>query len=260
MKREFSYLFSSTAVGLFVFVAADAAAQVAISPSAPRMHETVRMQIAEGQLGATTDLFDFRATRVTMNANRITVSLVRSQQATATQPSPRFDVPLGQFPAGAYQVDVRVESPEGATLRSVGSAFFSVASQGADDPVRNVTDLWWHPSESGWGLNLMQHPSGTVFATWFVYDGDKTPSWYVVPEGRWISGSTYSGPVYRTSGPNFCFDGEVCPGLEFDPAAVTRTLVGEMSFSIDPSDYDRANVRFTINGRTLLRAVRRQGF
>jgi hypothetical protein len=245
---------------LLLLMAADAAAQVTVNPSAPRLQETVRMQIAEGQLGSTTDIFDFRDTGITMSANKITVSLVRSQQVAAPQPSPRIDVALGQFPTGAYQVDVRVESPEGAILRSVGSAFFSVASPGADDPVRNVTDLWWDPDESGWGLNLVQHASGTVFATWFVYDGDTTPSWYVVPEGRWTSGSTYTGPVYRTSGPNFCYQDEPCPGLGFNPAAVTRTLVGEMGFTIDPSDYDRATARFTVNGRTVFRAIRRQGF
>jgi hypothetical protein len=253
MKRALSYF-------IFLFMAADAAAQVTLNPTAPRMQETVRMQIAEGQLGTTNDIFDFRNTRITMSANRITVALVRSQQVTATQPSPRFDVALGQFPVGSYQVDVRVESPEGAVLRSVGSAFFSVANPGADDPVRNVTDLWWDPNESGWGLNLVHHPSGTVFATWFVYDGDTTPSWYVVSEGRWLNGNAYVGAVYRTSGPNFCYDGEVCPGPSFNPAAVTRTLVGEMNFTIDPSDYDRATVRITVNGRTVFRAVRRQGF
>lgn len=236
-------------------------AQVSIAPPMPNLYDTVRMVLPERAFGSTSELFDFRSTRVTMAANKITVALVSpGRGAGLPEPSPRFDVPLGQFPAGEYQVDVRVESPEGTTIRSVGSSSFVVTSKTIDDPVFNLTDLWWDPSESGWGLNLIQHSSNIVFATWFAYDPDGSAAWYVVPDGRWIAGTGYTGPIYRTTGPAFCFEGEVCAGTGFNPSAVTRTLVGEMVLSIEPSNFDRANVRFTIGGKTLSRNITRQSF
>jgi hypothetical protein len=40
-----------------------------------------------------------------------------------------------------------------------------------------ITDMWWVPSESGWGVNIVLQ-YGTVFATFFVYDSNKNPVWY----------------------------------------------------------------------------------
>ena len=38
-------------------------------------------------------------------------------------------------------------------------------------PFADFTDLWWGgPSESGWGLNLIQHPSNQIFGVWYTYE------------------------------------------------------------------------------------------
>jgi hypothetical protein len=39
-------------------------------------------------------------------------------------------------------------------------------------PAANYTDLWWNPSESGWGVSIVQHASNKMFAVWFTYDID----------------------------------------------------------------------------------------
>ena len=31
-------------------------------------------------------------------------------------------------------------------------------------PSCDYTDLWWNPAESGWGLNIVQHPTRNIFA------------------------------------------------------------------------------------------------
>ena len=246
---------------LFAAFAGSVFAQVSIVPAAPKLFDTVRVQVPAGAFGSTSDLFDFRATRVSMTGNTINVALVSpGRGAGLPEPSPKFDVPLGQLPSGEYQVAVRVEAADGTMLRSVGNASFSIPAKTFDAPIFNMTDLWWNPSESGWGLNLVQHSSNIVFATWFMYEPDGTATWYVVPEGRWVAGTGYIGPIYRTTGPVFCFEGEACTGPSFDSSAVTRTQVGEMQLSIDPSDFDRATVHFTINGKTLTRTITRQGF
>ena len=37
-------------------------------------------------------------------------------------------------------------------------------------PAANYTDMWWNPSESGWGISFAQHASNQVFAVWYTYD------------------------------------------------------------------------------------------
>ena len=35
----------------------------------------------------------------------------------------------------------------------------------------DMSDLWWTPTESGWGINI-SHQRDTIFATIFVYGPD----------------------------------------------------------------------------------------
>lgn len=197
-----------------------------------------------------------------MDGNRITVSLIsRGTAPTLPEPTPPLDFPLGQFPSGSYEVGVRVETQAGTVVRTVGAASFSVRARAEEDPLWNLTDLWWVPEESGWGINIVQHGSGKIFATWFVYGSDEKATWYVIPDGRWIgSGTGYVGQIYRTTGPEFCYQGQACTGPAFDSSVVTRTPVGEGTISINPYDFDRAVVTLTVDGKTLTRIVRRQGF
>jgi hypothetical protein len=60
-------------------------------------------------------------------------------------------------------------------------------------PAANYSDIWWNPSESGWGVTFTQHPtSNQVFAVWYTYDprapdaaspGNFKPLWLVMPGG-----------------------------------------------------------------------------
>ncbi len=70
-------------------------------------------------------------------------------------------------------------------------------------PAADYSDLWWNPNESGWGLNLVQHPSKIIFGVWYTYEFDGTPIWYVIPQGSWTSSTTYTGPLFATLGPSF---------------------------------------------------------
>ena len=82
----------------------------------------------------------------------------------------------------------------------------------------------------------------------------------VIPHGQWsANGDVFRGPVYRTTGPTFCYQGDfVCN--DFDPSKVTRNLVGDAVISVNGTDFDIAILTITIDGKTLTRAIRRQGF
>jgi hypothetical protein len=81
-------------------------------------------------------------------------------------------------------------------------------------PATNYSDMWYLPSESGWGVSFLQH-SGTnkVYAVWYTYDpreadagvpGNFRPMWVVLAGGgTWTTPTTFTGPVYVTNGQPF---------------------------------------------------------
>jgi hypothetical protein len=90
----------------------------------------------------------------------------------------------------------------------------------------DYTDLWWDPTQDGWGVNVIQQ-GDTLFATFFVYSTNGSPSWYVASgatfAGLQAGAPTFSGLLYQTGGPWF--------GGAFDPGAVTRRQVGSATFT-----------------------------
>jgi hypothetical protein len=85
------------------------------------------------------------------------------------------------------------------------------------------TDLWFNPAESGWGLALAQH-GNNIFGVWYAYDTDGQPLWFVLPGGTFSGSSSFSGNLYRTTGPYF-------GNASFDPSAVRVTLAGTVTLS-----------------------------
>jgi hypothetical protein len=116
---------------------------------------------------------------------------------------------------------------------------------------QNYSDMWWNPSESGWGVTLADHET-QLFAVWYTYDTDGTPLWFTVPGGKFNADRTFfSGDLYRTTGPSFT-------GV-FDPAAVVRTKVGTASFEF-ARDGQSANFSWTVGTLTRNEQIQRLPF
>lgn len=113
---------------------------------------------------------------------------------------------------------------------------------------RNFQDLWYNAAEPGWGVNLT-HQGTKLFATLFTYDASGRGTWLVMSDGVQGTGGSYSGPLYRTSGPLFNANPWV---------AATATQVGTLSFS--PSNGNAATLSYTFNGVTVSKQVTRQTF
>lgn len=110
-----------------------------------------------------------------------------------------------------------------------------------------LSDLWWNPNESGWGVNIIQQ-SDILFLTLFVYGTDGRPTWYVGPATAATSGSTFSGPLFATTGPWF--------GSQFNPSAVVPRPVGSVTVTLtSPSS---ANLSYTVDGITVNKAIVRE--
>jgi hypothetical protein len=114
------------------------------------------------------------------------------------------------------------------------------------------TALWWNPAESGWGLNL-NHQGNILFGTLFTYDASGAPLWLVMSSGAMQSdGVTFSGDLYRTTGPAF----NANPFTPIGPSNVTR--VGTMTVSF--IDVNGGTLRYTVNGVEVAKAIQRQVF
>jgi len=143
----------------------------------------------------------------------------------------------------------------GACSVSVSGAKNVVANfRGATAPLAgNYQALWWSSpanSESGWGVNLA-HQGDIVFGTWFTYDTDGSPMWLVMSAGRITGPDTYSGALYRTTGPVFSAN-------PFNPAQVNATQVGTASFSF--ADATTGAFKAVVNGRAIVKRITPQQF
>jgi|SRR6185437_7070843 hypothetical protein len=139
-----------------------------------------------------------------------------------------------------------------AVLAFCFAAFTSTLAQSATPSYQG---LWWNPGQSGWGMNIV-HQGDILFATWFTYDKDGSGMWLVMPSaqldpsygmgdtygmygmygGGGSSMPTYSGTVYRTTGPAFDV-------ATFDMTKVQATAVGTAQFQF----FDANDGSFTYN-------------
>ena len=88
----------------------------------------------------------------------------------------------------------------------------------------NSTDLWWNPSESGWGVQLLQE-ADVIFATMYVYDASNVPTWYVALL-NYAGNNQYTGALLATHGPWF-------GNPSFNPGLVSNRVVGQMTYTLD---------------------------
>ncbi len=164
-----------------------------------------------------------------------------------------LDATLGWVQSPTYDVSAYA----GQTVRLVFTATNDVANSTSfliDDvaltasATANYTSLWWNPSESGWGLNV-NHQGDIVFATLFTYDTNGTPMWLVMSRGdRQGTSDTYSGPLFRASGPRF--DANPFP-------AAHSTQVGTMTIAFSG---DSASLTYSVNGIAVTKAIRKEDF
>ena len=112
----------------------------------------------------------------------------------------------------------------------------------------NYQDLWWNPAESGWGLNIA-HQGDILFATLFTYDANGKGMWLVMSNGNRIGAGTYSGTLYRTTGPAF-------NASPWTPA--TPTAVGAMTLSF--ANGNSGTLTYTVNGVQVVKSIQRQVF
>jgi hypothetical protein len=124
----------------------------------------------------------------------------------------------------------------------------SCGTAGASTVSTEITDMWWNPAESGWGVNVILQ-GDTAFLTFFVYDTGRIPIWYTSDAHLQSAASplTWTGKLYETRGPWF--------GDPFTPPT-TSGQVGTVSFVLN--DQNTATLVYSVNGVTVTKSVERE--
>lgn len=123
------------------------------------------------------------------------------------------------------------------------------AEPGSLQRTTDLSDLWWIPTESGWGIQLVNEET-TIFATMFIYAPNTQPTWYVaLITNTDYTSQTWTGTLYATTGPWF-------GAGSFDPAAVNAKAVGTMTIAF--SSVATATLTYTVNGLQVIKQIERE--
>ena len=124
---------------------------------------------------------------------------------------------------------------------------FVLCNARASTNTSEITDMWWNPAESGWGVNIILQNS-VAFATFFVYDANHNPVWYTAPLYKQGSAFVWSGALYATNGPWF--------GGPFPPGVATISQAGTATFSV--LALNQATLTYSVGDIAVTKTVQRQ--
>src|ERR1700687_2377022 len=62
----------------------------------------------------------------------------------------------------------------------------------------DYTDIWFNPSEAGWGMNLVQSDT-FMFLTFFIYGADSKPTWFT-GQVTLDASNNFNGTLFATTG------------------------------------------------------------
>ena len=116
-----------------------------------------------------------------------------------------------------------------------------------------LSDLWWNPSQSGWGVTV-DHQENVMFLTFFIQRADSSPYWVTAILYRTTPGTqttvpvSYAGDVFETRGTYY--------GLPFNPSQTSTRRVGTATFNT--SNGSSATLTYSIDGVVVQRSIERQ--
>jgi cyclophilin family peptidyl-prolyl cis-trans isomerase len=120
---------------------------------------------------------------------------------------------------------------------------------GSAPPSFDFTDLWWNPTEDGWGMAISQQ-FDVAFATWYAYDASGKATWYVADQCK-LLGTRCEGKLYQVTG-----------GVPLTVAwnGSNRKVVEVGTLSLVFTDVNNGDMSYTLNGTKFLRKITRQLF
>src|SRR4051812_14420887 len=138
------------------------------------------------------------------------------------------------------------------TARKLACALLAFAASSAH--AANYSDIWWNPAESGWGLTIADHETN-LWAVWYTYRSDGSPTWMFVPGGTFDAGRTrFTGALYQATGPSYAG--------AFTSRPVSVAPVGSVTLDFAPAGLasGMATFSYTVGTVSGVRQVQRYGF
>jgi serine protease len=130
-----------------------------------------------------------------LSVNRdLSAEQVRRLLVQSARPFRHASCDYGRCGAGMLDAFDAVQAARATRGEGSGKAYTGL-------PRLQGTDLWVAEGESGWGLQVMQRPTGALFGVLYVYDGNGRPQWFTLPGPAMVSDSDWLGSLYRTGGP-----------------------------------------------------------
>lgn len=198
------------------------------------------------------DILSVTITSPSSGATLATVTGLSNQSATSgwTQ-SATFDLSAFAGQTVRLRFAVTTDFSDSTSFR-IDDVSVTGATSGAGT---NYTALWWRSpanSESGWGMNFVQQ-GDVAFATLFTYDASGVPMWLFMSGGtRQGAADTFSGPLYRATGPAFFTN----PFPSIGPGNLTQ--VGTMTVAF--SGANSGTLTYSVNGVNVSKAITKQVF
>ena len=161
----------------------------------------------------------------------------------------RFDTSLSDSGTFSYTVNntTQMKSIVRQRFGALPDCRFTTGSRQSST---NYQDLWWSPSESGWGVSIT-HQDDTLFVAWFTYRADGNGQWLVGSNVSKSPTGTYRGRLYRTTGLPFS-------GIGAGSAVENVTDVGDITLAF--RDGENAEMRYTLDGIARVKTITRQNW
>lgn len=122
-----------------------------------------------------------------------------------------------------------------------------VTSARATSATTDQSDLWWVPTESGWGIQLVQR-GPVIFATMFVYDQGTNPIWYTATL-NYLGNLVWTGDLLLVHGVWF-------GAANFNQAPKTYRKVGTMTWTA--TTVTDGTLRYDVDGVPVTKLATRQ--
>ncbi len=113
----------------------------------------------------------------------------------------------------------------------------------------NFQDVWWNPSEPGWGMNIV-HQGNNVAGALYTYDSSGKSLWLLLngSQQQFTANSViFSGDLLRFNGPAF----NAAPW----PATANHTKVGTMSLEF--TEGNKGTLTYSVNGVQVVKQIER---
>jgi len=161
-----------------------------------------------------------------------------------TQAVTPYSATLTYTPTQAGTQRIAVTLTDG---RYLGGGQIITQATGKVRASRDLSGVWYSPATNGSGLALYHSQEGSdiMAGTWYVFDNNGKPYWYLIQNGRWDAPDRYTGDLVEvTSNPGNCFLLNGCARLM---SAATR--VGTLR--IDVKGLDTIDVAVGVGGPPL---------